>query len=124
VTTTAKRCAGCDGRLTGKQRKWCAACQPNIFRDPGSRYGTYEGARGSADQWREAFRQRFTQAEIAQYLGDRTAWDVLGIAPGSSAAVIKAAYRQRARETHPDVNPGIDRAEFQAVQAAYQELGF
>jgi len=47
---------------------------------------------------------------------------VLGLEPGASEAAIKAAYRARARATHPDLNPGIDRAEFQAVQAAYQEL--
>lgn len=48
-------------------------------------------------------------------------YDVLGINRSASADDIRAAYRQRARETHPDAggHPG----EFQAVQAAWEVLG-
>jgi DnaJ-class molecular chaperone len=93
----------------------------NVWTDP-SPYGQYEGEPGDTDQWRDAFRQKFTPAEIREHLGSRTAWDVLGIPVGSPLAAIKQAYRDRARATHPDLNPGLDRAEFQAVQAAYQSL--
>jgi hypothetical protein len=35
----------------------------------------------------------------------RTYYDVLGVAQTASAAEIKAAYRARAKATHPDLNP-------------------
>jgi DnaJ-class molecular chaperone len=87
-----------------------------------SPYGTYDGASGNPAQWRDAFEQRFTPAEIRQHLGEDSPWAVLKIPAGSDAAAIRAAYRRRARETHPDLNPGLDRSEFQRVLAAFQFL--
>ena len=48
-------------------------------------------------------------------------YEVLGIDRSATADDIRTAYRQRARETHPDAGglPG----EFQAVQAAWEVLG-
>ena len=46
---------------------------------------------------------------------------VLGVEKGVSDAEIKAAYRRRAKETHPDV--GGDPEEFKLVQSAYEVLG-
>ena len=48
-------------------------------------------------------------------------YEVLGVDRSASADDLRAAYRQRARETHPDAGgaPG----EFQAVQAAWEVLG-
>jgi len=48
-------------------------------------------------------------------------YEVLGIDRSASADDIRAAYRQRARETHPDA--GGQPGEFQAVQAAWEVLG-
>ncbi len=48
-------------------------------------------------------------------------YEVLGIERSASADEIRAAYRQRARETHPDA--GGQPGEFQAVQAAWEVLG-
>ena len=47
-------------------------------------------------------------------------YEVLGVDRSASADDLRAAYRQRARETHPDAGgaPG----EFQAVQAAWEVL--
>lgn len=45
---------------------------------------------------------------------------VLGVAPDATADEIRAAYRQRARETHPD--HGGDPDEFRAVQIAWELL--
>jgi len=48
----------------------------------------------------------------------------LGVSPSASADQIRAAYRRRARETHPDQNPDDpDAAErFQRIQEAYRVL--
>lgn len=118
------QCAcGCGRELRGRRRRWATPqCAPNPFKADHAPYGTYSGRSGNPADWREAFRERFSQAEIELHLGDSSAWDVLGVAPGATPEEIRRAYRRRAKATHPDVNPGIDRAEFQRVQAAYQSL--
>ena len=51
-------------------------------------------------------------------------WTALGLSPGASADAIKAAYRQIARENHPDKNPGDTGAteRFRAAAEAYRAL--
>lgn len=46
-------------------------------------------------------------------------WEVLGIAPDADEATIRAAYRARAAEAHPD--RGGSTEAFVALQAAYKE---
>jgi len=50
----------------------------------------------------------------------RNLYEELGVDRGADAEEIKAAYRRRARETHPDL--GGKREDFQRVQAAYEVL--
>jgi curved DNA-binding protein len=49
---------------------------------------------------------------------------VLGVDPGADQAAIKQAYRQLARQHHPDVNPNSKEAEekFKEINEAYQVL--
>jgi hypothetical protein len=52
-------------------------------------------------------------------------YKILGLKEAASAAEIKSAYRRLARERHPDVNGGSQRAarEFALISQAYRTLG-
>jgi DnaJ-class molecular chaperone len=118
-----RRCAcGCGRPVTGRNRKHPACLsRTNPFADDYAPYG-HAATLGTKQEWRQAFRARFTEAELVVVLKDASPWEILGIAVGSSLDIIRKAYRAKARETHPDLHPGIDRALFQSVQAAYQRL--
>jgi DnaJ-class molecular chaperone len=52
-------------------------------------------------------------------------YDTLGVASNASQDDIRKAYRQAAKETHPDLNPGKPEAEkrFKEINAAYDIIG-
>lgn len=54
---------------------------------------------------------------------NRDFYKILGISRSASASDIKKAYRVKAREYHPDANPGVDTvSQFQEVNRAYEVL--
>ncbi len=93
-----------------------------IFDANYSPYGTYTGEKGNPDQWRESFNQRFSKQEIKDILKDSNPYVILGILPGATLNEVKKAFRIKARETHPDHNPGLNGDDFKKVNAAYQEI--
>ena len=58
-------------------------------------------------------------------MADKDLYRILGVERGASADEIKKAYRQLARELHPDRNPDDKHAEerFKEVSAAFAVLG-
>lgn len=52
---------------------------------------------------------------------DLDAASVLGVAPDADETTIRRAFRERARDLHPDA-PGGDEAAFRRVRAAYERL--
>ena len=92
----------------------------NIF-DPGyAPYGRYAGPAGDPEQWRDAFRARFSQAQIEEILQDDSPWAILGVSATDSFEVIKRAYRALVMKAHPD--QGGSEAEFIRIQAAYEKI--
>jgi curved DNA-binding protein CbpA len=49
------------------------------------------------------------------------AYRTLGLDPGTDEAAVRAAYRQRVKEVHPD-RPSGDEDEFKRVTRAYERL--
>jgi hypothetical protein len=52
-----------------------------------------------------------------------TLYERLGVPEGAGGAEIKAAYKSRAKELHPDVNPGAPAGAMEEVAEAYAVLG-
>ena len=96
----------------------------NIFDKNFAPYGTYFGERGNPQNWADSFKQRFSNTEIKEILGEDNPWFILGLTVGATIEAIKAAYRKLVFETHPDHHPEKDGSEFRKVRAAYEKLVF
>jgi len=65
-------------------------------------------------------RDRQTAGGVAASGPRREDYRVLGVEPGASSEAVQAAYREKARELHPD--RGGDAEEFARVNEAYERL--
>jgi DnaJ-class molecular chaperone len=85
-------------------------------------YGTYEGSRGSPDEWKQSFQDMFRTVDEAKVeLGDENPWRVLGLNFDATLDDIKSAFRKLVLRYGPDKseeNP----EKFRKVIAAYKVL--
>jgi len=91
----------------------------NPWKDP-SPYGTYEGPRGTPADWARNFKQAWDSRTCREIIKSESAWDILGIAPGTSWPEVKKAYRALILKHHPDV--GGDGELCRKIVAAYSLL--
>ncbi len=61
------------------------------------------------------------RATTQQGMSSSRAYDVLDLDPGADQATIRAAYRERIKEVHPDTETG-DEDSFRRVRSAYERL--
>lgn len=114
------------GRLTdrvrrtadrGRRRRANAAAEgPGGFEGfgPGRRAAGSRGDRAASGS-RGGQRTDPTEPTIAE------AYRTLGVDPGADEETVRAAYRERAKATHPDAESG-DEEEFKRVNRAYKRL--
>jgi len=64
-----------------------------------------------------------TGTGVEERTADRTeaAYEVLGLEPGAGPEAVRAAYRERVKDAHPDT-PGGSAEEFIRVREAYEYL--
>ncbi len=78
------------------------------------------GERGRADG-RGRARRRGPRQPDSDEPTPREAYSVLGVDPGADEGAVRAAYRERIKEVHPDTDGG-DEEQFKRVRAAYEVL--
>jgi len=66
-------------------------------------------------------RQRARRPGGASGPSPAEAYDRLGLDPGADEDAVKAAYREKVKEVHPDTESGSE-AEFKRVKSAYETL--
>ena len=82
---------------------------------------SYEWVHYSLDEESEELSKEESSRTNVQ---DSTFYDILGLKPGATSKAIKKAYYAKAKDVHPDKNPGNEDAAAQFVQLhkAYQTL--
>lgn len=69
------------------------------------KYDTSKGF-GSARKWKQAFNERMSFDEATEILKEQaeTPYTILGVSQSATKAEIKAAFRSKVKEWHPDRN--------------------
>ena len=78
--------------------------RPRIWDDDYRPYGRRQGPPGTPASWRKVFEQayRMSGEEAQKIVADDSPWGILGVAVGSSAAIVKAAFNKLILQWHPD----------------------
>lgn len=90
-----------------------------------SRYGTYEGARGTPAEWAGTFKEVWSSVEKAkEFLKEESLWDIIGVPAGSDFATVKAAFYKLIKTIHPDhaAKGTADEERTKKVLSAWQVL--
>jgi hypothetical protein len=67
-------------------------------------------------------RARERAGHLAPASSDGSAWQVLGVEPGTRAEEIRRAYRRLARQLHPDLHPEATDEERRALSVRFAEV--
>jgi len=95
--------------------------QMSIWSDKKSKYGSYQGKKGSPKQWAESFQSVWEKSNTINSILTNEAANILGIPPGSNEKTIKKAYYKLAKKYHTDKNKHtIDK--WHKISKAYQLL--
>lgn len=95
----------------------------SVWDDDHAPYGTYEGERGSPEQWKAAFEfVKLTKGEALAILQGtvESPYEILGIQSNATQDEIKSAMRKLVVKFHPDKQGDEDK--FRKVMAAYTIL--
>lgn len=118
--------------VDGNGNRWRVAPEAGPTGDaagPGQRSAAGTGRRTGADRaGRRGDRTRGSRRRtgrnpggVGSHLSERAARDRLGVDPDAGEPAIRAAYRERVKEVHPDAEGG-DAEAFKRVTAAYERL--
>src|SRR5262245_33664092 len=119
----------------GRARRWSAGSAFWVrpawtTREPSPPYGRLPGTWATywrkAESWSIVNFSGLRAGQSSEGIGTQVAKDyygILGVRRDASADEIKRAYRQLARQYHPDVNPDPQAQEkFKEINAAYEVL--
>jgi hypothetical protein len=106
-------------RRSRSRRSQRARRRADTHRASPGRGGVGGESRGDAGRTRS--RERRSAPTVKHGPTDDEARQVLGVAAGADEAEIKRAYRERAKEAHPDRSDG-DAERFKRVTEAYEQL--
>ena len=114
-----------DGKFISHGDPLCTGTEPMKRKFSTDNYPTYDTSTGygNPQEWQEAFKARFTDAEINTILEGKDPYTVLNVSRTATQEEVKTAYRNLAKQWHPDKNSAPDAEhQFKRINAAFQKL--